>query len=281
MKKIKVLIADDSIDFATLMKQNLEFDGQIEVVGLAKDGLEAVEMTKALKPDVLILDIIMPNLDGIGALEQLHSENINVKTVMLSAILSSEKQEKLSELLLSLGVEYLMAKPFDIDSLINRIYQIADNTQTTESANIHDRNKANAYFTNTINNNVFNGDAIFKEESFESKITNIMHTVGIPAKLKGYQYIREATLLYINSSNASNKITKDIYPKVAEKFNTTSSRVERAIRHALEISWENDKSRISNLLFGNPFMFQEKRPTNSEFIASIADKLKLESKQYS
>lgn len=280
MKKTRVLIADDSIDFAILMKQNLEFNGQIEVVGLAKDGLEAVEMTKALQPDILVLDIIMPNLDGIGVLEQLHSENINVKTIILSAILSSEKQEKLSELLLSLGVNYLMPKPFDIHSLINRIYQLSNNTKSTENSNVYNQYKDNAYFTNTLNNNVFNSDTIFKEESFESKVTNIMHTVGIPAKLKGYQYIREAVLLFINNGNISNKITKDIYPKVAEKFNTTPSRVERAIRHALETSWEHDKGSISNLLFGNPFMFQEKKPTNSEFIASIADKLRLEAKQY-
>ena len=280
MEKIKVLIADDSVDFATLMKQNLEFNGQIEVVGMAKDGLEAVEMTKTLQPDVLILDIIMPNLDGVGTLEKLQEENINVKTVMLSAILSSDKQEKLSNLLLSLGADYVVTKPFDIDSLISRICQLV-NKESQEVTNIYNTNNASMYFTNVNTSNVYNSNALFKEESFETKVTNIMHTVGIPAKLKGYQYIREAILLFINNGDATNKITKDIYPKIAEKFNTTPTRVERAIRHALEISWEHNKAAISSLIFGNPFITKEKRPTNSEFIASIADKLRLEAKQYS
>lgn len=282
MKKIKVLIADDNLDLSFITKENLEINKQIEVVGIAKDGIEAIELTKTLKPDVLILDIIMPNLDGIGTLEQLQLENINVKTIVLSAMLSYNKQEKLYDTLLSLGASYIMTKPFDVNSLINRILEMSNNIDSTESNiinNIHDTHKNNDYFTNNINKHVFNSSTIFKEESLESKITNIMHLVGIPAKLKGYQYIRESVIISINNGNISNKITKDIYPEVAKKFNTTPTRVERAIRHALEISWKNDRESISNLLFGNPFMFQEKRPTNSEFIASIADKLKLESKQ--
>lgn len=282
MKKIKVLIADDNLDLSFITKENLEINKQIEVVGIAKDGIEAIELTKTLKPDVLILDIIMPNLDGIGTLEQLQLENINVKTIVLSAMLSYNKQEKLYDTLLSLGASYIMTKPFDVNSLINRILEMSNNMHSTESNiinNIHDTHKNNDYFTNNINKHVFNSSTIFKEESLESKITNIMHLVGIPAKLKGYQYIRESVIISINNGNISNKITKDIYPEVAKKFNTTPTRVERAIRHALEISWKNDRGSISNLLFGNPFMFQEKRPTNSEFIASIADKLKLESKQ--
>ena len=282
MKKIKVLIADDNLDLSFVTKEHLEINKQIEVVGIAKDGIEAIELTKTLKPDVLILDIIMPNLDGIGTLEQLQLENINVKTIVLSAMLSYNKQEKLYDTLLSLGASYIMTKPFDVNSLINRILEMSNNIDSTESNiinNIHDTHKNNDYFTNNINKHVFNSSTIFKEESLESKITNIMHLVGIPAKLKGYQYIRESVIISINNGNISNKITKDIYPEVAKKFNTTPTRVERAIRHALEISWKNDRGSISNLLFGNPFMFQEKRPTNSEFIASIADKLKLESKQ--
>lgn len=282
MKKIKVLIADDNLDLSFVTKEHLEINKQIEVVGIAKDGIEAIELTKTLKPDVLILDIIMPNLDGIGTLEQLQLENINVKTIVLSAMLSYNKQEKLYDTLLSLGASYIMTKPFDVNSLINRILEMSNNIDSTESNiinNIHDTHKNNDYFTNNINKHVFNSSTIFKEESLESKITNIMHLVGIPAKLKGYQYIRESVIIFINNGNISNKITKDIYPEVAKKFNTTPTRVERAIRHALEISWKNDRGSISNLLFGNPFMFQEKRPTNSEFIASIADKLKLESKQ--
>lgn len=273
MNKIKVLIADDSLDFATLMKQNLEFNDAIEVVGIAKDGLEAIEMTKQLQPDVLVLDIIMPNLDGIGVVEKLNAENIDVKIIMLSAILSSGKQEKLTSILISLGVDYLMAKPFDIKSLVNRIIQISNNdnglaTQTNTS-------KQEIFsFVNQSNKETVN------EESFESKITSIMHSVGIPAKVKGYSYIREAILLSIENTN-SNKMTKDVYPKIAEKFNSTPSRVERAIRHALEISWNQNKESISSLIFGKSVRVTDKKPTNSEFIASIADKLKLEARKCS
>lgn len=274
MNKIKVLIADDSLDFATLMKQNLEFNDAIEVVGIAKDGLEAIEMTKQLQPDVLVLDIIMPNLDGIGVVEKLNAENIDVKTIMLSAILSSEKQEKLTSILISLGVDYLMAKPFDIKSLVNRIIQISNNdnglaTQTNTS-------KQEIFsFVNQSNNETVN------KESFESKITSIMHSVGIPARVKGYSYIREAILLAIENTDNSNKMTKDVYPKIAEKFNSTPTRVERAIRHALEISWNQNKESISSLIFGKSVRVTDKKPTNSEFIASIADKLKLEARKCS
>lgn len=274
MKKIKVLIADDSIDFAVILKENLELNEHIEVVGIARDGVETVQMTKELQPDILILDIIMPNLDGIGTVEQLNSENINVKIIMLSAILSCAKQEKLTSVLMELGVDYLMAKPFSVDSLTSRIFQLVDIQQISNNTNLH--SKSNSYFFNT------NVDSIetTKEDNFESKITNIMHTIGIPVRLKGYQYIREAILLSIESEDNLSKITKNIYPEVAKKFNSTPSRVERAIRHALEISWQN-KGGASNVLFGNSAMFNEKRPTNSEFIASITDKLKLEAKQSS
>lgn len=270
MNKIKVLIADDSLDFATLMKQNLEFNDAIEVVGIAKDGLEAVEMTKQLQPDVLVLDIIMPNLDGIGAVEKLNAENIDVKTIMLSAILSSEKQEKLTSILISLGVDYLMAKPFDIKSLANRIIQISNNDNGLDTQTNTSKQEIFS-FVNQSNN----------EESFESKITSIMHSVGIPARVKGYSYIREAILLSIENTDNSNKMTKDVYPKIAKKFNSTPSRVERAIRHALEISWNQNKESISSLIFGKSVRVTDKKPTNSEFIASIADKLKLEARKCS
>ena len=278
MNKIKVLIADDSLDFAILMKQNLEFNNNIEVVGVAKDGLEALEMTKTLRPDVLILDIIMPHLDGIGTLEKLKAENINVKTIMLSAILSSERQERLASMLISLGVDYIMAKPFDIDSLVNRILQVTKHNNTNEIFNTTIKNPQTIALNNFTNTSINIPD---EDDSFESKITNIMHTVGIPARVKGYQYIREAILLFINNTGSCNKITKDIYPEIAKKFNSTPSRVERAIRHALEISWNNNKSNVSSLVFGSPIVFYDKRPTNSEFIASIADKLQLEARKCS
>lgn len=271
MKKIKVLLADDSLDFATLMKQNLEFHENIEVVGIAGDGLEAVEMTKQLQPDILILDIVMPKLDGIGTVEKLNEENIQVKTIMLSAMLSSAKQERLTSLLVSLGVDYLMAKPFDVNSLIKRIFQMVGDTDTFENTNTQ------SSFKNHSNNSTI----FINEDNFESKITNIMQVIGIPAKLKGYQYIREAILLSIENEDTSSKITKDIYPPIAKKFNSTPSRVERAIRHALEISWNNNGQSISNLLFGNSYMFGGKRPTNAEFIALITDRLKLEAKKCS
>ena len=276
MNKIKVLIADDSLDFATLMKQNLEFNNAIEVVGIAKDGLEAVEMTKQLQPDVLVLDIVMPNLDGIGTVEKLNEENIDVKIIMLSAILSSEKQEKLTSLLISLGVDYLMAKPFDIQSLTNRILQISNCGGDLTTSNIININSRQETFPGLkqLNNEPVN------EETFESKITSIMHSVGIPARVKGYFYIREAILLAIENTDNSNKMTKDVYPKIAEKFNSTPSRVERAIRHALEISWNQNKESISSLIFGKSRV-TDKKPTNSEFIASIADKLKLEARKCS
>lgn len=287
MKKIKVLLADDSLDFASLMQQNLEFNPNIEVVGIANDGFEAVEMTKQLKPDVLVLDIVMPKLDGVGAVEKLHEENISVNIIMLSAMLSSTKQERLTSLLVSLGVDYLMAKPFDINSLVKRIIHLAGDDTTMDSAfeqkqSFVQQNTNVSSSNNVVQQNTNNNAMLAShDDNFESKITNIMQIVGIPAKLKGYQYIREAILLSIEQDDPSSKITKDIYPEIAKKFNSTSSRVERAIRHALEISWNTNGPSISNLLFGNSYMLGEKRPTNAEFIALITDRLKLEAKQCS
>lgn len=274
MKKIKVLLADDSADFASIVKESLEFNELVEVIGIAKDGVEALTMINSLKPDVLLLDVIMPKLDGLGVLEKLSSEDTNVKVIMLSAL----GQEQIVSKAISLGADYFMIKPFDMDTLLNRVLDYAENK--------------NIYFKNVeaeqlIENNTITNSAILKQnnttpfikskdDNMESKITNIMHEVGIPAHIKGYLYLREGIGMVIEDVSLLSAVTKELYPNIAKIYDTTPSRVERAIRHAIEVSWSRGKTELTDALFGYSLKNAKHKPTNSEFIAVISDKLRLE-----
>ncbi len=250
MHKIRVLIADDNKDFAGLLKEYLEKQDDVEVVGLAYNGLEALQGIKDTQPDVIILDIIMPYLDGIGVLERLSQSGVEPrpKVVMLTAF----GQESITHRVLSLGADYYILKPFDFDILVERLRQLVMKDTIAKVPMVKEKDKDHG-----------------------TKVTAIMHELGIPAHIKGYRYLRDAIVMVVDRVDLLSKITKELYPTIADKHITTPSRVERAIRHAIEVAWDRGNMDFIQKVFGHTISQEKGKPTNSEFIAMVADRLRL------
>lgn len=249
---IKVLIADDNRDFCETLSEYLVQQDGIEVVGVAYNGVEAIEIIERQKPDVVVLDIIMPHLDGLGVLEKMASGLVGhrPKMVMLTAF----GQENITQRAMELGADYYILKPFDFGVLANRIRQLADGVRVTP------------YVT------------AVKTRNLDVAVTNIIHEMGVPAHVKGYHYLRDAILMVVNDINLLGAVTKELYPAIAQKYHTTPSRVERAIRHAIELAWDRGNVEMMTKLFGYTINLERGKPTNSEFIAMIADKMRIEAK---
>ncbi len=273
-KKINVLIADDNREFGDILCEYLSNQSDIDVVGLARDGFEAVDLILQNSPDIAILDIIMPHLDGLGVLEKIAASNMEKKPLFI--VLSAVGQDKITQRALALGAEYYIVKPFDMDVLVNRIRQLKDSTyipsvstSLSSSISLHKSEsyteKKPVHISNT-------------SRSLEVEVTNIMHEIGVPAHIKGYQYLRDAIMMVVKDLDVINSITKLLYPSIAKEYNTTPSRVERAIRHAIEVAWSRGQVEAIDALFGYTVNIGKGKPTNSEFIAMIADKLRLELK---
>ena len=268
-EKTRVLIADDNQDFSRTLSSYINNQDDMEVIAMAKDGNEAVDMIAKNNPDIVLLDVIMPHLDGLGVLEEVNEMETSKKPVCI--MLSAVGQDKITQKAISLGAEYYVVKPFDIELLIKRIKEIK----------YHQPNQTSNYFiTREIKPQYIelSMDESKKEENLEALVTNIIHEVGVPAHIKGYQYLREAIMMVVNDIDVINQITKSLYPKIAAKYNTTPSRVERAIRHAIEVAWGRGQQEAVESIFGYTISASKGKPTNSEFIAMIADKLRLELK---
>ena len=270
--KISILIADDNPDFANTLTSYIEEDNEFEIIGIARDGKQAVEMILNTQPDVVLLDVIMPHLDGIGVLEKMNAAHMRKfpLTIMLSAV----GQDKITQRALELGAEYYIIKPFDINLLLQRIkeikiYQPAQFKNST--INSTNREIKVPYIE-------ISPERKKDEENLEALVTNVIHEVGVPAHIKGYQYLREAIMMVVNNIDIINQITKQLYPDIAIKYHTTPSRVERAIRHAIEVAWGRGQQEAVENIFGYTISAAKGKPTNSEFIAMIADKLRLELK---
>ncbi len=271
-KKIRILIADDNDEFCIILKDYLNNEDDFEVVSIAKNGIEALKLIKESKPDLVILDIIMPHLDGLGVLEKL---NLNKDTELAPKVivLSAVGQDKITQNAIKLGVDYYVLKPFDMDVFIRRIKEMF-------SINIEQK-----YFVQK-ENSVVNSKNQDLEDSFkqdgtmdlESEITSIIHEIGVPAHIKGYFYLREAISMVVNDIELLSAVTKELYPSIARKYNTTSSRVERAIRHAIEVAWSRGQIESINKIFGYTIHNEKGKPTNSEFIAMVADRLRLKNR---
>ncbi|WP_420330389.1 sporulation transcription factor Spo0A [Metaclostridioides mangenotii] len=261
-EKIKIVLADDNKDFCQVLNEYLSNEDDIEVLGIAKDGIEALELVKKTQPDLLVLDIIMPHLDGLGVIEKLNSMEIAKfpKIIVLSAV----GQDKITQNAISLGADYYIVKPFDFVVFINRIRELVSNKAVKiEPKQNYDTQMTRSDFVKNVGN-------------IETEITNIIHEIGVPAHIKGYLYLREAIKMVIENVELLGAVTKELYPSIAKKFNTTPSRVERAIRHAIEVAWSRGKVDTINQLFGYTVHNTKGKPTNSEFIAMISDKLRLE-----
>lgn len=268
-EKLSILVADDNQEFSHTLSSYINGQEDMEVIAVAKDGNEAVEMISNTVPDVVLLDVIMPHLDGIGVLEQINLSNIMKKPVCI--MLSAVGQDKITQRAISLGAEYYVVKPFDIELLIKRIRELKTYRPAQTSNSFIAREPKMKYVE--IPNNSHN-----KEENLEALVTNVIHEVGVPAHIKGYQYLREAIIMVVNDIDVINQITKSLYPKIAAKYTTTPSRVERAIRHAIEVAWGRGQQEAVENIFGYTISASKGKPTNSEFIAMIADKLRLELK---
>ena len=272
--KITILIADDNPDFARTLTGYIEKDEDLEVIAIARDGKQAVEMILNTEPDIALLDVIMPHLDGIGVLEKINEANMKKKPMCI--MLSAVGQDKITQRALELGADYYAIKPVDIEMLLERIkdirnYQPSQLKTVTGINNMASREIKTQYIE-------ISPDKKKDQENLEALVTNIIHEVGVPAHIKGYQYLREAIMMVVNNIDIINQITKQLYPDIAVKFHTTPSRVERAIRHAIEVAWTRGQTETVDSIFGYTISAAKGKPTNSEFIAMIADKLRLELK---
>ncbi|WIF94551.1 sporulation transcription factor Spo0A [Caminicella sporogenes] len=269
-RNIKILIADDNKDFCDILYEYLSKQEDLEIIGVAKDGVEAIEFLSKEIPDVLILDIIMPHLDGLGVLEKINS--LDLEKIPKVIVLSAVGQDRITQKAINLGADYYVVKPFDFEVFIKRIRQIAGNMQI----NIERKKPLKEFSISNVESLYNNSNN--KNKSIEAEITNIIHEIGVPAHIKGYLYLREAIGMVVQNIEYLSAVTKELYPSIAQKFNTTPSRVERAIRHAIEVAWSRGKIDTINKLFGYTVNNGKGKPTNSEFIAMVADKLRLEQK---
>ena len=250
MEKVKLLVVDDNESLVELIKNYFIDSSSIQVVHDARDGRDGIKIIENNTDDfdMIILDLVMPNVDGIEVLKYLRNHNVDKKVIVLTSYNSQEMIRKVSEL----GADYFILKPFELDLLENKILEVS-------------------------NNNSINGESIdLYNNNLQISITKSLHELGVPSHIKGYQYIREGITLVYNNPKIVGGITKELYPEIAKKYNSTTSRVERAIRHAIEISWNRANWDFMEDLFGYSVDIDRAKPTNSEFIVTIADKLRLE-----
>lgn len=268
-KKITVLIADDNSEFSATLAGYINAEEDLELVGMARDGVDAFDMIKNLEPDIVLLDVIMPRLDGLGVLERL--EENNIEKMPMCIMLSAVGQDKITQKAINLGAQYYIVKPFEISVLIKRIKELKFFQPVQSKIPYTSREIKTSYIEIAPNEKK-------NEENLEALVTNMIHEIGVPAHIKGYQYLREAIMMVVNDIDIINQITKQLYPEIAQKYHTTPSRVERAIRHAIEVAWGRGEQNTVESIFGYTVNAAKGKPINSEFIAMIADKLRLELK---
>ncbi|MCI0183127.1 sporulation transcription factor Spo0A [Sulfoacidibacillus ferrooxidans] len=282
MEKTRILIADDNREFAELLTEYLGEEHDMEVVGTAFNGQEALSLIEDEQLDIVILDIIMPVLDGIGVLERLRQSDVPVlpRVIMLTAF----GQDAVTKRALDLGALYYVLKPFDMELLVERIRGVVTVDTFVERSRV-----AAGIGTGSSSYTYASGSSFTtssprlvsvnpKTRSIDQLITSVIHEIGVPAHIKGYQYLREAILMVYNDVEILGSVTKILYPKIGEKFGTTASRVERAIRHAIEVAWSRGNTDAIAQVFRYTVNVSKAKPTNSEFIAMIADKLRMETK---
>lgn len=250
MKNIRLLMIDDNVNLVKMVKEYFEGHKDIEVSLEAYDGAEGIRLIEEKKDeyDLIILDLIMPNKDGMYVLEEMKARGIDKKVIVATSYNASEVIRRVSEY----GVSYFILKPFELIDLEKRIIEAVSQ------------------------NDIVSKNIDFGYNNLQISITKILHELGIPSHIKGYQYIREGIGIIYERPETIGGITKELYPELAKKFDTTVSRVERAIRHAIEVSWNRGSWDLMEEIFGHSVDIDKAKPTNSEFIVTIADKLKLE-----
>lgn len=261
MGVLSIAIADDNERMVELLDSIVKKDDEIHIVGKANNGEDVYHMIKEKEPDVVLLDLIMPKLDGLSVMERINQDQ-TIKKHPKFIVISAIGQEGITEDAFNLGAHYYIMKPFDNDMVLNRVKSIKDfiGMGNRRGCGSHNYNEQR-----TI-------------EHLENDVTDMIHEVGVPAHIKGYQYLRDAIMMVIEEPEMLNSITKILYPTIAKRNQTTPSRVERAIRHAIEVAWSRGNMEIINTLFSYTVSTGKGKPTNSEFIALIADKIRLQNK---
>lgn len=261
MERLNVAIADDNDRILELLGEIISSDKELELVGKANNGEEMYQIIKDKEPDIVLLDIIMPKMDGLSVMDRVNQDK-SLKKSPKFIIITAVGQERITEDAFKKGATYYILKPFHNETVLNKIKQIQKEVRTQEKENI----------------NIIEYSINKKEINLETRVTDMIHEIGIPAHIKGYHYLRDAILMAIEDMDVLNAITKILYPTVAKKHQTTSSRVERAIRHAIEVAWSRGKLDTLEQLFGYTVSNGKGKPTNSEFIALVADTIRLEQK---
>ncbi|UCZ54618.1 sporulation transcription factor Spo0A [Bacillus shivajii] len=259
MKKVNVCVADDNRELVNLLEDYINSQEDMDVIGTAYNGQECLDLIDEKEPDVLILDIIMPHLDGLAVLEKLNSRQLAKRPNII--MLTAFGQEDVTKKAVELGAAYYVLKPFDMDTLMNKVRDVSGNGST------YVKSPAAPH-----------GQRENKPMNLDASITSIIHEIGVPAHIKGYMYLREAITMVYNDIELLGSITKVLYPDIAKKYNTTASRVERAIRHAIEVAWSRGNIESISKMFGYTVSVSKAKPTNFEFIAMVADKLRIEHK---
>lgn len=263
--KIRVLVADDNVAFGMIICEFLESQADIEVTARVENGEDAIDMIEKTKPDIVVLDIIMPRLDGLGVLTRY--KNVSPSEKPLFIVLSAVGQDTITQQALSLGAIYYIVKPFDLGVLVERIKELV----RSHSPAVLRMDSAPVPSLKSV-------VASSGGDNVQTKITQIMRDVGVPAHIKGYQYMRDAIMMAVKDREIISAVTKRLYPELAKSYKTTPSRVERAIRHAIEVAWNRGRVDTINDLFGYTINTRKGKPTNSEFIAMVADTLRLTEK---
>lgn len=254
--KIRLLLADDSSEFRALLQKQLEEHPDIQVIGAVENGEELVQLSSQLSPDIVLTDTVLSKLDGLAAIRRIIDEPSEKKPAFF--VLSSFSSSQMTAEAVSLGVNYFMMKPCDVPSLAQRISNYKNLPLPMQIPSFR---------------------SLDPSVDLEIRVTEVIHDIGVPAHIKGYQYLRDAIMMTIDNIDVVNAVTKVLYPSVAKKYGTTSSRVERAIRHAIEVAWDRGDLDTLQKYFGFTVSNSKGKPTNSEFIAMIADRLVLQRRQ--
>lgn len=274
---IRVLIVDDNREFAQLLATDVQGQSDMKAVDVLHDGMEAVRWLEVNPlPDVIVLDMVMPHLDGLGVLERLRSMKgvMLPKTIMLSAF----GQETITQRAMQLGATYYVLKPIELTVLLHRIRHLVDETQGWTPPRLFFESGERPQLLGTRRHSPVATMVEKEKRDVQSCVTSMIHDVGVPAHIKGYHYLREAIVLVYDQIELLSAVTKSLYPQIAQIHRTTASRVERAIRHAIEVAWTRGNVEAITNLFGYTVSIHKGKPTNSEFIAMLADKLRLQNK---
>lgn len=261
MEHLNVAIADDNERMLDMLENIISTDKTLHIVGKAKNGEEAYKIIKEKTPDVVLLDLIMPKMDGLTVMDYVHHDK-SLKKQPDFIVVSAVGQEKITEDAFNRGANYYILKPFNNEILLNQIKSVRKTQHKPEIKGEKTVQKKPEY----------------AEFNLENRVTDLLHEMGIPAHIKGYHYLRDAIMMAVEDMDVLNAITKVLYPTIAKKYQTTSSRVERAIRHAIEVAWSRGKLDTIEELFGYTVSNGKGKPTNSEFVALIADTIQLEYK---